>query len=488
MTAPTPLTDPHADGPPGPRSTPRAPRVVIDNGAYHMDNLGDVAMLRVTVARVLERWPGAELHVLTQRPERVERAFEGDARVVPLRASAWHFLPMTRGPKWLRYNPVANRLRWRARLWQRRRPRLAHALKRAAWGGGGGRDSLWADAERFFDVLGRADAVIATGGGYINDYFHEHADKVLATLGVAQGLGLPTAMLGAGLGPITRPDLAMLAAPVLRGLDVLAVREGEAAGRELLMLGNLAHRHRHRRGGDPIRELAIPCVVTGDDAIEAAAAHAPTELGRDIGVNLRLSGHSEVGADAPGRVAAALRGVAARHGGEHGGEGGEGGAMLRTVPIRCHLSPRNDVDAARATFGDAADHDAASRADLPEHLYPIVSSCRVMVTGSYHAAVFALSMGVPVVGLSSSDYYDAKLGGLARQFGGGGEGEGEGGMVVLDLRAADLEQRLGEACDRLWHAAPSLRDPLRTAAARQVAQSAAAYRGFFDLVDTRLEA
>lgn len=431
----------------------------MENGAYRMDNLGDVAMLQVTVARVLARWPGTRVHVLTEQPDRLARAFPREPRVVALSASGWHWLAMTRGPMWLRYNPVANRLRWRARLWQRRRPRLAHALKRAA----SGRGSAWPDAAAFFEAVAGADAVIATGGGYFADHFHEHADKVLATLGVAQGLGLPTAMFGAGLGPMDRADLRQLAAPVLRGLDVLALREGEVGPR---VLEGLAA----ESGGGVIEH-----VVTGDDAIEPAADAARVrhergdERGNDIGVNLRIAGHSQVPDDAPPRVAATLTELARRH-----------GATLVTVPIRCHLSPGNDVDAARATFGDIADHIAARRAELPEDLYPAITRCRVMVTGSYHAAVFALSMGVPAIGLSSSDYYDAKLGGLARMFG--------LGMEVLDLRAPDLPARLSETVDRLWDEASALREPLAAAAASQVTRSRDAYQQFFDLVQERLTA
>jgi hypothetical protein len=35
-----------------------------------------------------------------------------------------------------------------------------------------------------------------------------------------------------------------------------------------------------------------------------------------------------------------------------------------------------------------------------------VSTCRILDTGAYHLAVFALSQGIPVVALSSSGYYD----------------------------------------------------------------------------------
>jgi polysaccharide pyruvyl transferase WcaK-like protein len=50
-----------------------------------------------------------------------------------------------------------------------------------------------------------------------------------------------------------------------------------------------------------------------------------------------------------------------------------------------------------------------------------VSRCRVVVTGSYHAGVFALAQGIPVVATAASRYYHDKFSGLADLFGGGGD-------------------------------------------------------------------
>ena len=46
-----------------------------------------------------------------------------------------------------------------------------------------------------------------------------------------------------------------------------------------------------------------------------------------------------------------------------------------------------------------------------------IARCRLVVTGSYHAALFALSMGVPAIGIATSRYYEDKFLGLADQFG-----------------------------------------------------------------------
>ena len=66
-----------------------------------------------------------------------------------------------------------------------------------------------------------------------------------------------------------------------------------------------------------------------------------------------------------------------------------------------------------------------------------VGRCRIVVSGAYHVAVFALAQGIPVVGLSSSRYYDDKFEGLAAMFG--------TGLELVRLDGDDVEDRL--RCD-----------------------------------------
>ena len=48
-----------------------------------------------------------------------------------------------------------------------------------------------------------------------------------------------------------------------------------------------------------------------------------------------------------------------------------------------------------------------------------IGFCRVLITGSYHAGVFALAQGVPSICVAQSQYYVDKFVGLADQFGEG---------------------------------------------------------------------
>ena len=90
--------------------------------------------------------------------------------------------------------------------------------------------------------------------------------------------------------------------------------------------------------------------------------------------------------------------------------------------------------------------------------------------GSYHGAVFALAQGIPVVALSASRYYDAKLQGLADLF--------PGGCIVLSMDAPDLAERLAAAVAAAWDSADERRPALLAAAEQQIAASQRAYERF----------
>jgi colanic acid/amylovoran biosynthesis protein len=107
-----------------------------------------------------------------------------------------------------------------------------------------------------------------------------------------------------------------------------------------------------------------------------------------------------------------------------------------------------------------------------------IRECRVVVTGSYHGAVFALAQGIPAVVLASSVYYRNKMSGLADQF-------GEGCHVVAFEPLAELGSRISAAIDWAWREADRLRPALLSRSADQVARGHAAYARLRSLVANR---
>ncbi|MGN6473689.1 MAG: polysaccharide pyruvyl transferase family protein, partial [Mycobacteriales bacterium] len=129
---------------------------------------------------------------------------------------------------------------------------------------------------------------------------------------------------------------------------------------------------------------------------------------------------------------------------------------------------------ARATQRVLAGRLAVTPVDVesPADLALAVSRCRVVVTGSYHAAVFALAGGVPVVGLSKSAYYDVNFTDLAGLF--------PGATWQVRLGAPDTVRELAGALEAAWNAAPPIRAETHARARRQVEAGRAAYTRFLD--------
>jgi colanic acid/amylovoran biosynthesis protein len=100
-----------------------------------------------------------------------------------------------------------------------------------------------------------------------------------------------------------------------------------------------------------------------------------------------------------------------------------------------------------------------------------IAKCRAIITGSYHAGVFALAMGIPVVALVKSEYYADKFFGLQKQFG--------SGMAIIELDAPDPAAALSESVRKLWAEAAGFREKLWQAADGQIAEGRRAFREFF---------
>ena len=96
-----------------------------------------------------------------------------------------------------------------------------------------------------------------------------------------------------------------------------------------------------------------------------------------------------------------------------------------------------------------------------------------MVTGSYHAAVFALALGIPVVALTGSDYYEAKFTGLADQFG--------LGCQIIQFGAKNLLPEIKDAIEHGFQSQEGIESKLIEKAVQQVELSKNAWRRFFEM-------
>jgi polysaccharide pyruvyl transferase WcaK-like protein len=420
-------------------------KILVYSGSYALNNLGDVAMLQVAVSRLRASWPEADVHVLTSSPELLSRFCPG---AIPVPSNGlrkwleWSRLPgRARAPRAVSRRLARTDARFRDYL-----PALSDGL---ALRRGRNHRGAHADVEAFLGVVNAANLLVLGGGGYITDLFRGQARSSLELLSRFQRRQVPTAMLGQGIGPLSHPVLLSRAREVFPRVGVIGLREGLAALPYLTSIGVARKRIR----------------VTGDDAIEPAFTARPERLGAFLGVNVRVSGYSNVGVGALDDVRRALRNAADAV-----------GAALRSVPVSTAAGD-SDVHSLRELLPDAVESDAPEKVDTPLALIHRVGECRVVVTGSYHGGVFALAEGIPVVGLTRSSYYTDKFRGLEDQFG--------AGCRVVSLDQPAIVDVLSATIRELWQEADERRPELLTAAARQIQESQAAYASLRSLVDAR---
>jgi polysaccharide pyruvyl transferase WcaK-like protein len=411
-------------------------RIVVDNSGYGLSNLGDISMLQAAVRRLTSIWPDAHVQVLTGTPERLRR-FCPEA----------HPLVIPRLALWLRlrdsFRIFGSQLDAMPRLAReflaRQSPTPTEEQELVLFG-----RSNW---DGHIEAVHHADLVVATGGGYINDMFRTHAASVMETLKVAQGVQVPTAILSNGFDPIKHPALVKKARAVLPAVNLIACREGVT-------------------GPDVLRELGVPeerIVVTGDDAVELAYNARTPQPGANIAVNIRLAWYAGIDDAMIDTLRDAIRDAAARY-------------QAELLPVPISLADPSDVQSLRRFLRPLAPHsDGGNVIDTPEKAIRRIGECRVVIAGSYHAAVFALSQGVPVVALAKAAYYKRKFEGVSAQF--------PGGCIVTSMDHPHLYQTLTTAIDDLWTNAETLRPQLLAHARQQIELGWSAYQQLRAIVE-----
>ena len=407
-------------------------RILIDPGTTNCRNVGDVAVLQAAVTRLRDFRPDATIDVFTADPAELEthcpdtRPLDEQAR---RRLVARVFGEEAR-PASARGRPL-DRFRGMVRgISRHRASRMAvDAVDRA---------------------LDDTDLFVACGQATLADADRVHALRLLRTALLAHRRGIPVAFLSQGIGPLTDPDVLALMGSVLGSALVVGVRERLVAPAILERLGIPADR----------------IVVTGDDAIESAHAARPSQPGTGLGIHMRIAPLAAKSQESVERLRPILQGAAAAH---H--------AAMVPLPISHHrgggaYDPAT-IRSLLTGFDDASDGGATLT--TPSLVTAAVGRCRAVVTGAYHAAVFALAQGVPAVCLGRSPYYLQKFRGLVDAFG--------AGCQVVDLDDPDLAVELPAAIDRAWNHADALRPALLTAAERRIEAGRSAYALLFERLD-----
>lgn len=419
-------------------------RILIENGGYRLTNMGDLAMLQVAVSRLKNLWPDALIEVLTIAPDLLEKFCPETLPLVTPNSFTWVSCFPTRLHK-LMPNSTTQQLlsqfEWglHQHLPVLTLPILKGRLKKMSMSN--------SSFNSIIKAIEAADLVVASGGGYITDFFEGKASGTLAILNLATWLDKPTVMLGHGIGPLENIKLRNKAQIVLPRIDLISLRENRVG---LSLLNSL---------GVSSSQVA----TTGDDAIELAYQNRSTDCGNGIGVNLRVTGYSSVNTDVLEIVRFSIQHIARQK-------------KVPLIPIPIANRPtENDPEAIQQLLAGYDDEsDGGQDLDTPLKVIKQVGRCRIVVTGSYHAGVFALSQGIPVVGLAKSRYYEEKFLGLAKQFGTGCE--------VISMNNNRFQENLMIAINNAWESAEKVRTNLLESARTQVELGHAVYKQVYQLV------
>ena len=433
----------HVSHPPV-RSPRRQMRIVVDTalnvGSAEYSNMGDVAMLQVGVTRLQRLWPSAQIEVLTESPSNLALFCPG-ARPLPRAGrDLWignqaiiggfdRFLPR-RASVGLSAFGRACRLQYPSTF------RLMADLRLTIRD----RTNVKPDVNAFLEAIEDADLFVVCGAGGFTDDTRDWNFSILDTIEEALERNSPVVMFGQGLGPLNDPDILARARKILPKVSLITLRGGSGGLALAQSLG--------------VKSSQI--LTTGDEALELAYQARGKEPGYAVGINLRVASYSNVDRAMIEMLRPTLHEFARRH-----------NVPLIPVPIAFH-SWANDHLTIRQLLQGFDDHsDGGITLDMPLKVIEQVSRCRIVVTGAYHAAVFAMAQGIPVVGLSASDDYTAKFLGLEDQFGMGCE--------TVSLVASDASEKLEAAAERAWQSADKVRLPMQEAARRQIALSQGAY-------------
>jgi len=413
--------------------------IIVDPSTLDCLNLGDVAMLKVAVTRLHELWPDSDISVFTNDKNALARHCPGVQPVEHAGRTLWFSQRGLLGSLWDYIPQGCQRpISLLTQEFRRRWPGGAAALFRLKT-----RLRRTGDVglELFLATVKRADLYVVSGAATLNDKAKNHALIVLETLEMAVDRDIPAVLFSQGIGPLSDPELIARVRSVLPRAQLIAVREGVTAPRVLAHLGVASDR----------------VMVTGDDATQLAYELRKATPGVTIGVNLRVGPSSDADKSSIDIVGPIVREFAKRW-----------SAPLLPVPIALPGGSDDPKTIARLLADQDNCSDGGRILDCPEKIIRQVGRCRVVVTGAYHAAVFALVQGVPAVCIAFNRAYREKFLGLADQFG--------PGCQVLFLDSPDSRHQIGAAIQAAWESADKLRPLLIESAARQVESSQFAYK------------
>jgi len=378
-------------------------KVTILPGTYDCRNLGDLAMLKVCLERVRKALPVTRVNVLTAAPSQLEKHCPGIIPIPLKGRNRWldlHALPRFLAPS----VPPARRARLKLM------PAGVKGMFKLFWPG------QISNVRTFTEAFFGSDLFLMSGCGAINDVFWFNALRILATFDAAQSAKIPTAMFGQGIGPLEQPRLRRAVANTFRQMNLVGLRDEFTSLKWLEECG----------------ALSVPAHFTGDDALELATRNGTAQGERSgIGLSFRSTNYAKLPLESLLAIRESLLEAAREY-------------SKPLVRLNLLLGGRDsDEQALDELLGGQTAKDTSVEEATPEKVIRRIGSCRIVITASYHAALFALGQGIPAICLAGSKYYEEKFRGLAQQF--------PDGCTILHPQETTFRTQFRHAVARLWN-------------------------------------
>lgn len=419
-------------------------KIVIQPGGITCLNVGDEAMLEVAYGRLRAIWPQAEIHVLTVAPDILRRNLPGAIPLSPKgRTECFDIRLFGRFSKpeypfWKMFGGLEE--------WAFRHVPAVAALGASTKLRVRGREA----AARVISGIRSTDLFVFSGAGMITDAFADEARESLELLHLAKRFGARTAILGHMFGPVNKPELKAVCQRVLPEVDLISVRERLTSLPFLAACGVRIERVR----------------VAGDETLELILESQVTPQSRNaLGINVRASYYSGVTDATTPLLSAAIHRISKQF-----------NARLEPLAIT-HNAEDDDMATLRAIDSGIARSTQPAGPQTALALAHHIASCRIVIAGSYHAAVFALAQGIPAIGLAFGPYYEAKFKGLRDLFG--------DGCRYVDGTKPGWDEELQRTASDLWTNAFSWQEKLLEAAKQQIAIGKDVYQALETMVRSK---
>lgn len=212
-------------------------RILLDPGEHSMRNAGGIALLQVAKERLNKMWPDASFEIVTQAPHVLKYYFPDAYPVDPFS----HSKLIQSQDRIKQFQRLLPRMVWRIAF--ELREEVRHRQKARTQGAPGSEKILGLQPQSghtnlgdkpnneidfplpHTEILHGVDLYVTTGAQYITDIVRDLAFSVLDRLEAAIQLGIPTAMVGQGIGPLEDRELRARVGAVLPSVNLIFIRE-----------------------------------------------------------------------------------------------------------------------------------------------------------------------------------------------------------------------------------------------------------------------